>query len=448
MISFSTGNPEEDQKIQARIQARITISLLSFETPTPENIQRFKVFCEMIINDAKNPDSDNFKNALSIFTQIYENKKKTNRSPIWQLLSADAIFSMYMNTLPESGLPLSHPHIKQCLMWAKAIINFPTINHPSLDTEYKIDACEWIAGIYERRGRSEAEKKKITPDSKNSLIQLSFKYYEKMLDIINASQKATYNDISFILLEIAEIREKYLPNDLTLEDNDTKRLIQAMEQVIEFHSNVPDDKKSKTKLIGIRHARLESDQITGQKNEDELKIEKEQLDKDEPPIEMWKPEERRDADRKSTIAMGRLGKLYSTIPKSPGEEPDYQKAVIWLDQANTSLYANEADIGELLEKPEIQKAQEEVRKKVTERIEITYAGLIDLTNSYLNKSDMDSSKRDIFETLKKTLENPEEESKHERVLAFEDKLDTINKTMLFTHRTDTWKRYLYNVSIV
>lgn len=421
-FAFSTGDKEQDIKINAET----SLLFLSLGEPTDENINTFVKTTEFLFNKYNNTDSESIKNIL---TDIYKNKET---SSVWRLISAKIVFGLYTSTIPESGLPLSHPHIKLCVTWAKTVIGISKIDYP-LYAKCKLDACNWLAALYKRRGLSTSD---------NSLIQLSFQYYEKALEIINSTQESTYSDISSALLKIYTVRDECLSKDATLDDEETVKLIQVMEQVIEFHSNVPNDKKTMQKYVGPRHAMIELERCIGKRDETELNAEEEQLNKEEPPMLWWADEQQRNALETSDITMSNLGKLYAKIPKSRGEEPDYQKAVIWLDKASERKYQ---DVKDFLQTPEIQKAREEVKVKLAETIEITYDKLINLTNCYLNKSDIDTSKRESLENLKAILEKHPQQSKHESIIEFKNKLNTINREMLFAHRTDAWKRYVYNV---
>ncbi len=316
-------------------------------------------------------------------------------------------------------------------------------NH-QVEMKYKALAYTWLAGIYKRRGHSEAEKKNIKPDSGNSLIQLSLQYYEKIIELLTTSPASKYGDVSAALLKIAEVRETYLPDNATLDNEATKHLIQSLEQIIEFHSNVPNDNKTMRKCVGLRHARLELEHVTGRKSDHEALAEEQQLDIEEPPVMQWDKTEERDAITNSAAAMAKLGKLYAKMAKTPGQGPDFHKAVIWLDKAKESN-CRDAEIDDLLKKPEIVKAREEVKAKLAETVEITHAKLKELTNGYLNKNEVHPSKRPIFETLKQALENPDEQSKHKRLTAFKNIVNAQNREMLFSHRTEAWKRYSYNV---
>ncbi len=79
----------------------------------PENFrasfQKFEDLRQFINKDINDPLK--FHRALQFWMKLY-NQTKPSLPPIWRISVADVIFNMYISTIPESGLPLSHPHIK------------------------------------------------------------------------------------------------------------------------------------------------------------------------------------------------------------------------------------------------------------------------------------------------------------------------------------------------
>jgi hypothetical protein len=427
-----------------QINAESAIMLLSVRPSTPTHVQRFKECAKEIIEGCNDLDitSEESQKALAIFTNIYKKSTCVN----WKMLSAQYLLVLYTSTLPESGLPLSHPHLKQCVKYAHAVIDIPILD-PQISLNPKIYACEWLARLYARRGVSEAVKKKVAPDSRNALIQMSFRYSEKMIEFLNTNPNSSYDGISNALYDVAMLREKCLPDNASLEDKDTLQLIHAYEQVVEFHSNVPDNRKTMQEYVGIRHAQLELREVSGMIFGEELEAQKAKIAAEEPILTTWKREEQRDSERTRIIAMGKIAKLYATIPKSKKDrKPDFHKAVIWLDRANGHRDTYYAAIGDLLKNPEIQQARKEVAKKLTEITEETFSNLVRLTENYLKKKDMDPAKREIFLKLKSILEGrSENNSKQDVILKFKGTLQAADNAMLCAHRTSTWIRYLTTV---
>lgn len=430
MFSVSSGNVIQDQTTQVPF----LLTLLSLKKPSDENIQEFISLGHQLITDCGSIDSPEFRETVFFLTNFYNDQSE----PVWQMLAANVIYNMYTSSIPRSGLPLSNPHIKKCLQWGEAVINTPITNN-RYEIQIKGIAYKWLAGLYKRRGAAE-----IDSPSGQALIQTSVNYYEKMFDLTNAHPGSKYPDISFILLKIEETQALLQPKNTTLKDEGTQNRIRALERVIAFHSNVPDDKKSKTTFAGLKQAKLEIENVAGIKTNEEAAVEIEQLNSAQPPREMWDHQEKMDAYSVSIDAMSKLAKLYASVPKSPGSEPDYQRAVIWLDKVVESGIRDER-IDELLENSEIKQARAEVNSQLAQTIETTFIGLLDLTDTYLAKNDIDASKSDIFAHLRSILGNPSEtKSKHERIILFKNTLSNLDKNMLCAHRTAAWQRYVYN----
>jgi hypothetical protein len=66
-------------------------------------------------------------------------------------------------------------------------------------------------------------------------------------------------------------------------------------------------------------------------------------------------------------------------------------------------------------------------------------------DGYLNKNDLEANKRLTFSNLRDALQNLVESSKQSRINEFRARLNNTDKEILFSHRTDAWKRYLSNV---
>jgi len=103
------------------------------------------------------------------------------------------------------------------------------------------------------------------------------------------------------------------------------------------------------------------------------------------------------------------------------------------------------DIEIILQKPETKIELEKIKNEFQEAIDTSYSNLQTLTIFYLNENeDRYPSKKYYFHCLNDILEEYPTKSKHECIIEFKEKLNTFDREMLFAHRTDAWKRYLYN----
>lgn len=87
---------------------------------------------------------------------------------------------------------------------------------------------------------------------------------------------------------------------------------------------------------------------------------------------------------------------------------------------------------------------DELKNNVVELGDVVYEKLVRLTNNYLDKKDLSPAKQALFQHLKAVLEGTGQLSKYQRICAFKEALQIADKNLVALHRTDTWKRYLYN----
>jgi hypothetical protein len=342
------------------------IHRLLTQEPTQENIESFSnLMQELTENHSIFLHLDRFKHVINYLTKMTQIKTKT---PIWQLILASTIFHCY--TQARNFKDTESIFTDTTLKWAHTILDLPKTNHPQ-DTECRLYVCSWIASFHENRNNFPA------------CIHIQ----EKALDIIKSSPTTTEIDIAAMQSKIVSTRTKYLPKHATLEDHETRQLILAIEEVIDFQQQ--------------------------QKNPD-LKL--------------------------LNDAKLQLGSLYSSLPLTPQTEPDLEKAVFWLEQVKDSY-----EVKKWLNKPTIQQARHRVNQSLERIARIAYTNLLQLMNCYLNKDDINVFKSLQFEILRYILTHkPDKQSTYECVLTYQKKLNEMDKNLLFAHRTSDWELFFYN----
>ncbi len=302
-IQDAKSGLEEDVDIQ-------TIRSLFADQYNNENAHKFFSAKEGLFldDDLKDANSKEFKEALHAFEGFYNNKKF---APEWRILAAFTVFQLFVRSIPTSSLPLEHPHIKKCMNWCNKVINFNKLDN-ELSIANKIPVHQWLAELYERRGTSQTKQKNKITDSTNKLIQLAIFHYEELAKLVTKSITTKYREISITYSQVATKRKEYLPRNATLADKDTQALIQAYRREIEFHTNVPENRKT---LYEPTKEAMENKSF-------------------EEKSSVWDFAEDLDAQRVSSIAMSTLGKLYARTPEGEGKRPNFQRAIIWFDKAS------------------------------------------------------------------------------------------------------------------
>ena len=120
---------------------------LSTDEPTPDNIDNFEFLSRQLRKNFNNHNSDDFKNAVNNFINIYDGDSIS--SPVWKLLSAHNIFLMYESRIPGNVFSLSNPDMIECMKWAEIVAKFPTTND-DFDIEKNL-AKMWLSKIRRRR---------------------------------------------------------------------------------------------------------------------------------------------------------------------------------------------------------------------------------------------------------------------------------------------------------